>query len=261
MSASDGVNPTELAELCYQYKYDYRNRLVEKKIPGKGWEYIVYNKLDQPVMTQDPLLKAEGAWLFTKYDPFGRVAYTGSITDDRDREVIQNEANAYTNVLWVARGGAVIIGGVTMYYNDAGYPKTQNAEVFTINYYDDYEFLANEDALFNNPTTVYNAAITDRTKSLATASKVKVLETNDWITSVTYYDQKARPIYVLSTNEYLDTVDKIETKLDFVGRVRESKATHTKGSNAPIVTVDTFTYDHMGRLLTCLLYTSPSPRD
>ncbi|MEM9077782.1 MAG: DUF6443 domain-containing protein, partial [Bacteroidota bacterium] len=41
------VSTTELNELCYQYKYDHRNRLVEKKLPGKDWEYIVYNKLDQ----------------------------------------------------------------------------------------------------------------------------------------------------------------------------------------------------------------------
>ncbi|MDY8137213.1 DUF6443 domain-containing protein, partial [Aquimarina sp. 2201CG5-10] len=53
LSSTDGVSTTELSELCYQYKYDHRNRLIEKKIPGKGWEYIVYNKLDQPVMTQD----------------------------------------------------------------------------------------------------------------------------------------------------------------------------------------------------------------
>ncbi|RZL05514.1 MAG: hypothetical protein EOO89_26265 [Pedobacter sp.] len=30
--------------LCYQYKYDARNRLVEKKLPGKQWEFIVYDK-------------------------------------------------------------------------------------------------------------------------------------------------------------------------------------------------------------------------
>src|SRR5690606_24900908 len=38
-----------LNDLCYQYKYDYRNRLIEKKIPGKGWEYMVYDKLDRVV--------------------------------------------------------------------------------------------------------------------------------------------------------------------------------------------------------------------
>jgi hypothetical protein len=55
----DKPNTAELSELCYQYKYDHRNRLVEKKIPGKGWEYIVYDKLDRPVMTSDANLLAQ----------------------------------------------------------------------------------------------------------------------------------------------------------------------------------------------------------
>ena len=40
-----GVFPDlTLNNLCYQYKYDGRNRLVEKKLPGKDWEYMVYDK-------------------------------------------------------------------------------------------------------------------------------------------------------------------------------------------------------------------------
>ncbi|PKP16714.1 MAG: hypothetical protein CVU07_06015, partial [Bacteroidetes bacterium HGW-Bacteroidetes-23] len=35
--------------LCYQYKYDSRNRLVEKKLPGKQWEFMVYDKLDRVI--------------------------------------------------------------------------------------------------------------------------------------------------------------------------------------------------------------------
>ncbi len=241
VDTSNGVDADELNELCYQYKYDYRNRLIEKKIPGKGWEYIVYNKLDQPILTQDALLKAEGAWLYTKYDAFGRVAYTGKLTDNRDRKTIQDEATAYTNQLWVNKTTTGIR------YDDGGYPKVTGGETLTINYYDGYGF--DLDGL-TVPTTVYGQAVTDRTKSLATGSKVKVLGTDKWITTVTYYDAKARPIYVASKNNYLNTTDSVESKLDFVGKVEESRTTHTKGSNAAIVTVDTFTYDHMGRLLT-----------
>ncbi|MFD2185156.1 DUF6443 domain-containing protein, partial [Aquimarina celericrescens] len=245
VDVSDGISNTELAELCYQYTYDYRNRMIEKKVSGKGREYIIYNKLDQPVMTQDALLNAESAWLFTKYDQFGRVAYTGKLTDNRERNIVQEEATAYTNDLWVERGNVNVIGGVTMYYTNGGYPDVQNGEVLTINYYDDYGF---DTAGINDPGTVDGVGTTDRTQSLATGSKVKILDTNDWITTVTYYDTKGRPIYVASKNDYLNTTDIVESTLDFVGKVEETTTTHRKTGHEEIKTVDVFTYDHMGRL-------------
>ena len=52
------ITANELNDLAYQYKYDYRNRLIEKKIPGKDLESIVYDKLDRPVLTQDANLDA-----------------------------------------------------------------------------------------------------------------------------------------------------------------------------------------------------------
>ncbi|GAA4275982.1 DUF6443 domain-containing protein [Aquimarina mytili] len=257
VTTDNGVSVSELAELCYQYHYDHRNRLIEKKIPGKGWEYIVYNKLDQPIMTQDANMRKENSgrakdeWLFTKYDAYGRVAYTGKITEDKDRTALQNEVNAYTENLWVERANAASIGSVTMYYTDGGYPKVSTAEVLTINYYDDYGFLAHEDAVFNNPTIVYGEPVSNNTKSLSTGSKVKVLGTSYWTTTATYYDKNARPIYIVSSNkEFLETTDIIATKLDFVGKVLETTTTHTKGSYTTIKTVDTFIYDHIGRLLT-----------
>ncbi|WP_074406964.1 DUF6443 domain-containing protein [Aquimarina megaterium] len=245
VTTSDGVSQSELAELCYQYKYDQRNRLIEKKIPGKDWEYIVYNKLDQPILTQDANLKADNAWLFTKYDIFGRVTYTGKITDNRDRKTIQQAVNT-ESTLWEQRDVASQIDGTTIYYSNTAFPKT-NLELHTINYYDDYGF---DLAGVTNPGTVYGETISDQTKTLPTGSKVRVLDTYDWITTVTWYDKKSRPIYIASKNEYLNTIDIVATQLDFVGKVEQTKTTHTKDNTTPIITIDTFTYDHMGRMLT-----------
>ncbi|WP_047415863.1 DUF6443 domain-containing protein [Cellulophaga sp. Hel_I_12] len=252
VNTADGISATELNELCYQYKYDHRNRLVEKKIPGKGtatnWEEILYNKLDQPILTRDPNLKAQGKWLFTKYDAFGRVAYTGlvSIPASTTRTTLQTAANAITTPNWVVQAtSTTIIGGTPIYYNNGGYPTSGISEIHTINYYDTY---VDTDGL-SIPAVVQGQAKATNTKGLATVGKVRVLTTTDWITSITGYDQKGRSIYGASKNNYLNTNDIVETKLDFVGKVEQSKVTHTKGTNAPIITEDSFTYDHMGRLL------------
>jgi len=244
------LNTDILNNLCYQYKYDHRNRLIEKKIPGKGtatdWEEIVYNKLDQPILTRDPNLKNTGKWLFTKYDVFGRVAYTGLITNSNSRATLQTAADLVSSQ-FVTKNTATIIVGTTIYYNNGAYPILVGTdEIQTINYYDDYNFGVPAIPVNRN----YTDSITTRTKGLATGSKAKVLgQTNIWITTTSYYDDKARPIYAKSINEYLGTTDIVESKLDFVGNVEKTKTTHTKtGQLEPIETEDTFVYDHVGRL-------------
>ncbi len=245
---TSNVSPTELNELCYQYKYDERNRLVEKKIPGKDWESIVYNKLDQPAMTQDPNLEANGQWLFTKYDPFGRVAYTGRFPDgSSSRADRQNFQNGVTTPYETKSTSPITVDNTQLYYSNNVIP-THNQELYTISYYDNYVF---DKAGIALPTgNILGQVQATDVSGLPTGSKVRVLDTDDWITTITLYDEKGRPIYVHSKNEYLNSEDIIETKLDFAGKVIQTKTTHIKDGNTPaIVTIDNFSYDHEARLV------------
>ena len=235
-------------ELGYQYQYDYRNRLIKKKIPGKGWESIVYDKLDQPIMTQDANLKAQNKWLFTRYDVFGRVAYTGIVTGGT-RESHQLAADTYannTNNNLRAKKGSHPIDGQNTGYEDSGYPNSNIQELLTINQYDNY--IQSRDGIAVPSTTVLGQVINTNVQSLATITKVKVLDQNQWITTLTAYDKKGRPIYVHNKNPYLGTEDIIKTKLDFVGKVIQTESTHKKSGQSDIVIVDNFEYDHMARL-------------
>ncbi|MCD2257593.1 DUF6443 domain-containing protein [Psychroserpens luteolus] len=241
------ISNSVLEDLCYQYRYDQRNRLVEKKIPQKGWEYIVYDKLDRPMLTQDALQRAKSTpeWLFTKYDAFDRVAYTGIYSKNISRSAIQSTINASSSS--VDGSSTSTIDGITVYYSNNVYPTT-NLSLHSINYYDTYN--ASLTNAFSNPGTVFGEQVTSNTKSLPTGSMVRVLDNSDWITTVSYYDDKAQPIYVGSENTYLNTEDVIKSELDFTSIVTKTESTHTKGSNAAIVVTDRFTYDHANRLLT-----------
>ncbi|WP_348701159.1 RHS repeat domain-containing protein [Leeuwenhoekiella blandensis] len=251
---------TLLNELGYQYKYDYRNRLIEKKIPGKGWEMIVYNNLDQPIMTQDALQagKSPKEWLFTKYDAFGRVTYTGLIKSNLTRAQHQGNADAESDQYENTQSSALTYGGGSFYYTDDAYPdlssNSTNVTLYTVNYYDDYRFYGTSlpQYVYNVAVQNYNNAASTRikTKGLATGSKVRVLNTSNWITTVMGYDKKGRMIYIKNDNPYLQATDEDFIELDFVGKVITSKTLHNKQNpSLSIETEDYFTYDHMGRLL------------
>ena len=237
-----------LDNLGYQYKYDYRNRLIEKKVPGKGWEYVVYNLLDQPVLTQDALQRTRNEWSFVKYDALSRAVYTGFITNGGSRQGLQNAANdtvSYPSVFEHPLDSPNIVVGTPIYYTSQSFPTGTVSKVLTVNYYDNYVDAAG----MTVPPTVYDFHTTNDLQGLSTVSKIRVLGTADWITTIIGYDEKARPVYIQSQNTYLHTDDTKQRLLDFTGNVLESTTTHQKDGHDAIVTIDYYTYDHQNRLL------------
>lgn len=250
--------------LCYIYHYDYRNRPMEIKGPSKGWEYVVYDKLNRPILTQDAKQHINNQWFFIKYDNFGRTTYSGlfnyiplGTNDNSGRIELQQLVNNQTNPVWFETK-QTNNSNLNIVYSNNAYPNVAaDMEVLTINYYDDYEGFNQPDiqlqAIFGaGAFTIFDQEVTTNTKSLATASSVKILNNNNqWSHFVTYYDDKARPIYAASKNEYLNTIDIVKNDLDnFNGRLLKTEKTHTRDTDTPIVTVEEYTYDHAGRLLT-----------
>ncbi|MBL4663445.1 MAG: hypothetical protein JKY22_07815, partial [Flavobacteriaceae bacterium] len=239
-----------LDDFGYQYTYDHRNRLIEKKLPGKEIEYILYDALDRPTLTQDANLRNDNnKWLFTKYDNYNRVVYTGIYTPPPSTPNNQIESNLLASqyISELRATTATNIGGTFVYYTNSVFP-SESIEILTVNYYDQYI----DTAGLSVPSTIYGVATATGTElqGLPTVAKIKVLETSNWSTSITGYDKKGRGLYSASFNSYLNTNDIVFSNLDFAGKVIETTTIHDKDTNPTITIMDYFTYDHMGRLIT-----------
>lgn len=250
-SEKETLSQTDIDDLCYQYLYDHKQRLRMKKIPGKDWEYIVYDNLDRPILTQDVNLRTNKKWLFTKYDVFDRVVYTGIYTHGSvlDQLAMQEEVNNYTELNEVFNASSTwTVVGTKIQYSNTVFPTT-NLEVLTVNYFDHYDMdIVSEITTVEYPL-ITEAITSSSVRSLATYSKIRVLNTNDWIETKTTYDDKGRPIAVATYNQYLNTLDVIENQLDFTGKPIKTRNYHQKDDQTPIVTIDEFAYDHVARLV------------
>lgn len=256
-----GSYATDLEQLAYLYKYDAQNRLVEKKLPGKGWEYMVYDSQDRLVATQDANMRLNTQWLFTKYDMFGRVAYTGIATGSNRIAEQTNAELAKSNYVERKTSVEFTQNGLDVYYgnptNITSYP-TNITTLLSVNYYDEYPtgtaFLPTtiESQTVNSKTsqgTTGNANAKISTKGLLLASFVKNIEDNGWTKTYTYYDLKARPIGTHSDN-YLGGYTRTATKLTFSGKPEYTITYHKKADRSTMVTIkETFEYDNQERLV------------
>jgi len=243
-------------ELCYQYRYDAKGRQVEKKLPGKGWEYMVYDQLGRLVFSQDAKLatidnsfSAQG-WMFTKYDQYGRTAYSGFYISSLSREQLQNELNQPSRKLNNETRSTSFSNSV--YYTNTAYPIISgNSQILSVNYYDSYP--TGTPAL---PATIFSVAVVPNTiagavylKNLPVASFIKTLGNNTWTKSYIWYDYKQRAVGSHTVN-HLGGYTKTESQLDFTGVVQKTNTYHKRSSlGTEIQIAQEFVYDHQNRLL------------
>nr|WP_213487464.1 DUF6443 domain-containing protein [Mucilaginibacter sp. Bleaf8] len=246
---ADNGQPTQTLQdaYCYRYRYDDRNRLIEKKVPGQGWTYMVYNKLDQVVMTQDANQRSKSPqqMTYTKYDALGRAVMTGLWIDDLAssrasgvtiREQLQTIANNQTK-LWEDRDSTNADGQNSGYTKNA-IPKGSFGQLLTVNYYDDYAFPGNT---FGEASTTQSANV----KSLLTGTKVNVLGTTKMLLTVNYYDEEGRVVQSKSENNLLGT-DQTDNTYSFTDELLSSKRTHVANGTTTTIAMN-YSYDHMGR--------------
>lgn len=220
----------------YGYHYDGRKRLVEKKIPGKGWEYLVYNRLDQVIFTQDANQRAIYQWTFTKYDVLGRVILTGFYQDNSDRATFQTNVVAINLPLWEGRDNGTATG-----YTNVSYPNTSITANLTASFYDDYDVLG--------MAASYPSSVTVNTspKGLLTATKTYQSDGTNPVWNFLYYDKEGRLRETMGGNHISGTDRSINT-YNFAGELTASLRTHIVGA-ATTTIANGYVYDHVGRKL------------
>ena len=244
------TDATILAEQCFRYEYDARNRMIRKKVPGAGEVWMVYDARDRLVMTQDANLRNQQKWMYTVYDNnLNLPLSTGLITDATNyNNLTYHLQNAYSS---------------TTYPNLSNYP---GYEELTTIFYDNYTWLSS----YGNPlpssySTIYDSyfqtpsnnwpypqanAQSAQIKGLSTGTRIKILGTSTYLYTVNFYDNKGRAIQAQSTNITGGT-DIVTTQYTWAGQGLVAIQKQQKvGTNAQTSTiVSQLTYDDLGRLI------------
>ncbi|RZJ72540.1 DUF6443 domain-containing protein [Flavobacterium sp.] len=266
-SVSGTVTEGKLNGQCYQYRYDRRDRIAHKKLPGKNWEFFVYDKLDRLVATGPALtpftdLGRNTGWIITKYDAMNRIVLTGWLQQsvdsltwksrqyDRDQETINFSETK------IATTTNSTVGGVSFRYSNLVWPTTAY-HVLTVNYYDDYNFPNAPSPIpsqvaSNTQSVFYND--TNKPKGLSTGNYIRVLETTaDTRREVNYilYDIYGRGVRNHKIN-HLGGYTINDSKLDFSGQIIADETIHkytsSSASNTDVTVKQFYTYSPQGYL-------------
>ncbi|MDR1763442.1 MAG: DUF6443 domain-containing protein, partial [Dysgonamonadaceae bacterium] len=245
---------------AYFYKYNARNLVKYKKLPGCEPVYYIYDKADRQVFSQDGEQRKAGKWLLTFYDDLGRQTISGTCTNslNYDSNPFANtviKANRTTNATNAMK--SYTVSGITL----------NNAAILTVNYYDNYGFRGYNGILSgafeNSSDDDFNKLYPSGATGMLTGSLSAVLNSSatpsNYLYSVMYYDYRGQVIQTLSNN-YAGGLDKEHIAYSFTGKVVKKRHYHfadleeegEEDENTQAYTTEEnyrYDYDHADRLI------------
>ncbi|WP_065220585.1 MULTISPECIES: RHS repeat domain-containing protein [Butyricimonas] len=229
----DSFNETVLLQFAYRYDYDSWGRLIMKRLPGCDPVYMVYDKRDRLVMSQDGKQRSEDVnkWSYSLYDNLNRVVETGEIISAvTQQSALQAMASVSDN--YIPQGNR-----------------------FPLQYtlYDNYAATTNVPVLPFQATTGYATEHNQWVAGLVTSVKTKVLGlgVERWLTTTTYYDDRCRVIQTVSDNLY-GQKSRVDLKYDFTGNVTYLRESHQVSDSQTDVLETVSIYDTRKRLLSVI---------
>ncbi len=222
---------------CYVYTYDERGRQIEKRMPGRAPEYMVYDRGDRLVMSQDGNMRAKKQWMIYKYDYLNRptqqsLATDTSTTDQTLRYKEFCEAFASQNPPALYTGTSTL---VRKYAYDH-YNRVPDAALG----FEHVDGLTRENGVSLQDVEVHGLPVYEQ---LAVLTDNGIRNYHD---RAYYYDYKGRIIQQvekISSTEILRTT----SKYDLAGNLLAQRESYTQG-NATSVLNRTFEYDTRNRL-------------
>ncbi|MFN9666430.1 MAG: hypothetical protein ACK57C_07520, partial [Bacteroidota bacterium] len=216
------------------------------------YDEAIPTTVDNAVSPQEILYVSERMSSLSEYRAQTAIVFTSDFnTADGD---------AFETILGT---GTIATHSVQINYNPL--PPNHQFIALTYQYYDNYDFTSKKYATTHlsklddggnpYPETLPNTAST-RIIGMPTGQKVRILSDPNnlakggWLETVTFYDEKGRPIQVQSDN-IKSGVDQVTTRYNFEGKVITSYEVHSNPAVSGAYRIKTnMLYDHAGRLLT-----------
>lgn len=236
-----------LDKYAYQYRYDYRQRCVSKKLPGCGWVEMVYDRNNRLVFTGDSEQQKRGECSFSIADQLGREVlngvYQGALPDRNNCDASDIYAVFSPGVAGACEGYRINCPtGISL----------EKLKVLQANYYDRYTFASTLSGFGGGLGYVEDASVGKRysgdpelhCKDLLTGRMTMVLGGNQKLYNTYYYDYDRNLIQERHTTLNGKIVVN-KSSFNFSGQ--PVKAIEEYGTE--ISAQKSYSYDHMGRMI------------